>query len=368
MQWNWQQADWPHFRYDKTKLEEFEVKFLKSEGILLGAFRHLNEDEKTALKIEIISNEAVMTSEIEGEYLNRDSVQSSIRRQFGLSSEKSSPSPAEQGIAEMMVHLYNTFNAPLTHETLFGWHRMLTAGRRDLTNIGSYRTHAEPMQVVSGYIGKVKVHFEAPPSQSVPSEMDQFMGWFKDTDSEGDHPLSALIRAGIAHLYFVCIHPFEDGNGRIGRAIAEKSLAQSLGEPTLIALSNTILNKRKEYYDALEAANKNNEITSWLIYFAKTVLDAQQYTQTYIDFLIAKTKLFDRLRDQLNDRQLKVLSRMFKEGPTGFKGGLSAENYLSITKTSRATATRDLAELVTLGALTQTGTLRHTRYHLKCSL
>ncbi len=365
MKWNWQRDDWPHFTYDKSQLEALEAQFLKSEGILLGAYKHLSEDDKDALKIEIISNEAIKTSEIEGEFLNRESVQSSIRRNFGLATDGRQSSPAEQGIAEMMVDLYQSFNEPLTHEKLFAWHRMITAGRSDLVDIGKYRAHQEPMQVISGYHGKINVHFEAPPSDQIPSEMDLFMAWFNGTAPGGVSPLPALTRCGIAHLYFICIHPFEDGNGRVGRGIAEKALAQTFGEPTLIALSAAILQKRKEYYNALEQANKDNEITRWLVYFANTIMEAQAYSNVYIEFLIGKTKLYDRLRDRLNERQNKVLARIFKEGPTGFKGGLSAENYITITKTSRATATRDLNELVEMEALTKTGERKHTRYYLK---
>jgi Fic family protein len=163
----------------------------------------------------------------------------------------------------------------------------------------------------------------------------------------------------------VCIHPFEDGNGRIGRALAEKSLAQNLGQPSLIALAYTIERKHKDYYAALERNNKETQITNWLTYFANTILDAQSTTIRRVDFYVAKAKLYQRLRGKMNERQEKVIARMFKEGVEGFKGGLSAENYLGISKTSRATATRDLQDLVEKGALTKTGELRHTRYHLK---
>jgi len=198
--------------------------------------------------------------------------------------------------------------------------------------------------------------------------MDAFMAWFAKTAPGGEEPLTPLTRAGIAHLYVVCIHPFEDGNGRIGRAIAEKSLSECLGEPTLIALSQTIEKNRKAYYDALENNNKENEITDWLVYFARTVLDAQDYSLDMIDFLIKKTKLFDRAKDKLNERQKKVVERMFREGMNGFKGGLSAENYISITGTSRATATRDLQSLVEKSVLLKTGELKSTRYHLNIKL
>jgi Fic family protein len=266
-----------------------------------------------------------------------------------------------------MVDLYRGFATPLTDKTMFDWHTMLLSGDRSIKVIGGYRTHAEPMQVVSGPILKRTVHFEAPPSSRVPNEMKRFITWFNDTAPGGKRPLSALARAGIAHLYFVCIHPFEDGNGRIGRALAEKSLAQYLGQPSLIALAYTIERKRKDYYAALERHNKENAIAGWLEYFSDTVLEAQNNTIKRVDFYLAKAKFYDRLRGQLNERQGKVIARMLGEGVDGFKGGLSAENYISISKTSRATATRDLQDLVEKGALTRTGELRHTRYHLKLS-
>jgi len=201
----------------------------------------------------------------------------------------------------------------------------------------------------------------------MPAEMKRFNAWFNDTAPGGKHPLPALTRAGIAHLWFVCIHPFEDGNGRVGRAIAEKSLAQNLGQPSLIALAYTIERKRKDYYKALEDNNKELEIDGWLKYFAQTILEAQNNTIKRVDFYVAKAKFYEKFRGQFNERQDRVVARMFKEGIDGFKGGLSAENYISISHTSRATATRDLQDLVEKGALTKTGELRHTRYYLNLS-
>jgi Fic family protein len=188
--------------------------------------------------------------------------------------------------------------------------------------------------------------------------------WFNHTVPGGSGSLPALTRAGIAHLYFESIHPFEDGNGRIGRAIAEKALAQSFGQPTLIALAATILFRRKAYYAALEAANKGNEVTDWLSWFAGIAIEAQRRTTVRAEFLIEKTRLLDRLRELLNARQEKALLRILREGPEGFKGGLSAGNYVTITGASPATATRDLADLVGKGALLRVGERRHTRYHI----
>jgi len=364
MRWNWQQSGWPAFAYDSAALEPLERQFLLRSGEFIGACKHISSDDKDLLKIELLSDEAVKTSEIEGEILNRASVQSSIIHQLGLGPDKPRIPPAERGMAEMMVDLYRTFASPLTGKAMFRWHAMLLTGNRDIAVIGGYRRHGAPMQVVSGPLHKRKVHFEAPPSHRVPEEMKAFVAWFNDTAPKGKQPLAALTRAGIAHLYFVCIHPFEDGNGRIGRAIAEKVLAQNLGQPSLIALAYMIKRKRKNYYAALERNNKTNEITDWLTYFANTILEAQANTIKRLDFYLAKAKFYERMRGQLNERQEKVIARMFREGIDGFKGGLSAENYISIARASRATATRDLQDLVAKGALARTGERRHTRYHL----
>ena len=362
--WNWQQADWPHFRYNSSKLDALEAEFLRQAGVFIGAVKHVTDEDRQQLNIELIRDEALNTSEIEGEILNRDSLQSSIRRHFGLVTDNRKIPPAEQGIAQMMVELHRQFDKTLSNDLLCHWHGMLMNGRRDISDVGRYRSHDSPMQVVSGPIHEPKVHFEAPPSKSIPEEMKCFIQWFSRTAPIGNSPLPILTRTGIAHLYFVCIHPFEDGNGRIGRAIAEKAVSEGLGQPTLTALSETIIRARKSYYDMLERSNKDNEITDWLVYFAQTLIAAQARAQSMLDFIIAKTKFYDQHRGQFNERQEKVVARLMREGPDGFKGGLSAEKYISITGTSRATATRDLQDLVAVKALIRTGSLKSTRYHL----
>ena len=364
MIWNWQLTDWPHFTYDRKALDGLEAQFLRLAGESLCAFKHVSEEDKNRLKVELISEEALQTSKIEGEILDSDSLQSSIGRQFGIQTDNRRIPPAEQGVAAMMVDLYKSFDAPLSHDTLFEWHSMLMNGRRDLRTIGAYRTQADPMQVVSGAMHDPTVHFEAPPAARMAKEMEAFIQFFEQSQEGEPQFLPALARAGIAHLYFVSLHPFEDGNGRMGRAIAEKSLAQSLGHPTLIALSHTIERNRKAYYEKLERYNKDIEITGWLVYFAETILEAQDNTRKRIEFIIEKTKLYDRLRGKLNERQEKVLERMFREGIDGFKGGLRADNYISIAGAPRTTVTRDLNNLVAKGALTRTGQLKYTRYHL----
>jgi Fic family protein len=368
MTWNWQQPEWPDFTWNRDRLAAAEKEFLLGSGVFLGAVKHLGDEDRNQLTVEAMSTEALTTSEIEGEILDRASVQSSIQRQLGLKADKRKVGAAEQGISEMMIHLYKSFSNPLTDDTLFAWHGMLTSGRHDLKDIGRYRTGNEPMQVISGPVGAPKIHFEAPPSSRVPKEMTRFVAWFNRTAPGGKDPLPALTRAGMSHLYFECIHPFEDGNGRIGRALAEKALAQSVGQPSLIALAATILARRARYYDALEDANKANEITPWLAWFAGTTIEAQRRTLALTEFLIDKTQLFDRLRAEINERQKKALLRMFEEGPEGFKGGMSAGKYATITGASPATTTRDLTDLVEKGVFVREGELRHARYLLTVPL
>lgn len=368
MTWNWQSLDWPNFRWDRSRIAAAENQYLVGSGVAIGTVKHLSEDDHKQIQVELLSGEAVTTSAIEGEVLNRASVQSSILRQFGLASpDKRRIMPAEQGIAEMMVDLYRSFSRPLSEAMLFDWHRMVTAGRRDLADIGQFRTSREPMQIISGPIGDPTVHFEAPPSKQVQTEMKRFIAWFNRTASDGKEPLPTVTRAGIAHLYFESIHPFEDGNGRIGRAIAEKALMQSFDQPVLVSLATTILAHQKSYYSALERANQQIEITDWLVWFAEIALEAQRQSIAQVEFIIAKTKMLDRLSGQINERQGKALLRMFREGPEGFKGGLSAGNYSTITGASPATTTRDLADLVEKGALIRTGERKHARYTLNLS-
>lgn len=367
MIWNWQQENWPNFSWDERKLVTIEAAFIEGAGVTIGASKHLGAADRQSLSIEILTHEAVDTSAIEGEHLDRGSVQSSIQRQLGVAADHRRVTPTEAGIAEMMVDLYRHLAAPLSEETIMGWHRQLMTGRTDLTDIGRYRTDTEPMQIISGAIYAPKVHYEAPPSKQVPDEMARFLDWFARTAPRGDNPLPAVTRAGVAHLWFESIHPFEDGNGRVGRAIGEKALAQGLSAPVITGMAGTLLKHRKAYYAGLEQASQSLEITDWLIWFAETAVEAQQRTLAQIELILAKARLFARLRGQLNARQEKALLRVFAEGPDGFRGGLSAANYMAITGTPPATATRDLTALVEMGALARTGERKSTRYYLHTS-
>jgi len=244
---------------------------------------------------------------------------------------------------------------------LLYWHRILLANSTKI-KAGVWRKHKAPMQVVSGTIGKEKVHFEAPPSKQVPQEMEHFIHWFNSTAPGGDKEIKkAPVRSAIAHLYFESIHPFEDGNGRIGRAIAEKALSQTIGRPVMLSLSQVIEADKKSYYKALEKAQRKNEITEWLQYFTGIVYEAQIAANKLISFTLQKSMFINQYKTLLNERQLKVVLKML-ESPKGFEGGMSAKKYISITKTSKATATRDLQQLLELGALILKGGGRSTHY------
>jgi Fic family protein len=362
--WNWQQKDWPDWKFDSSRMQKLEASFLLGSGLLQGVWKHIAIGDREQVRIDLLSEEAIKTSAIEGEFLDRSSVQSSVMRQFGLVSDRRL-GLAESGIAELLVACYHDFADDLTDKKLFGWQQLVCRGRRDLESVGVYRIHPNPMQVISGPLQKPKIHFEAPSSQNVLDEMARFLEWYRITKPGGRTALPALTRAGLAHLYFVSIHPFEDGNGRLARALSEVALAQALGAPSLIALSNQIEKNSRAYYLALENNNKAMDVTEWLLWFGNIVLAAQAHSTATIEHLIFKTQLFDRLRGQLNARQEKVLIRLFDAGPEGFTGGLSAKNYTTITNTTPATARRDLVDLVNKRALNRTGERKGTRYWLQ---
>ncbi len=365
--WNWKHKNWANFTYDKDKLEGLELELASLTGIIVGILKSFDKYGNERFLVDLMSDEALKTSEIEGELLNRDSVQSSIQKNLGFKVAESSVrkvTPAEYGIAEMMVDLYKNFDTKLTDESLFEWHKMLTNGRRDLTNIGCYRTHKEPMQIVSGSFNRPNVHYEAPPSSEMQKEMSSFINWFNENHFDNSTKLTPIVKAGITHFYFVTIHPFEDGNGRIARALTEKSLGLSLGKPSYTSLSKTINENKKIYYATLEDHNTTLDLTDWLVYFGNLLIQSHKNTIELLEFTIAKTHFFDKYKSVLNERQIKVIQRVFKEGNKGFDGGLSAKNYKTISGTSDATTTRDLKDLVDKGIFTKTGQLKGTRYFM----
>ncbi|MFK7834248.1 MAG: Fic family protein [Winogradskyella sp.] len=362
--YNWQLKDWPQFKYDNTQLEERLYTFAEKSGRIRGALKAISQQDQLQATIDILVTEALKTSEIEGDYLSREDVMSSIKNNLGFPVDKKIKDQNAKGMANLITDVQNTYSDRLTEPKLFDWHKMIFPETKGIT-VGQWRTHEEPMQVVSGRIDQPTVHFEAPPSQQVPFEMTHFIKWFNATAPKSTKAIiHAPIRSAISHLYFETIHPFEDGNGRIGRAIAEKAISQTVGYPVLLSLSAAIDAKRNHYYDALKEAQRSNEITPWLNYFIDIILNAQDASEALIDFTLKKTKLFDRYLNQLNARQLKAIKRMLREGSKGFEGGMTAKKYMRITQTSKPTATRDLQKLLSLGVFKVDGDGRSTSYQL----
>ena len=360
MVYNWQRDDWPDFRFDLHEaIRELLIQIALHAGNSSGLLEGLPEDMETEAVLELMISEAIETSEIEGESLQHADVMSSIKNHLGLAVPTLPVrDQAAEGVGRMTVRVRKEFQSPLNEGMLFEWHKLLMEGRG--IPVGQWREGDDPMQVVSGRIDKPTVHFQAPPSAQVPHEMKRFIRWFNDSEKA----LAGPVRSAVAHLYFESIHPFEDGNGRIGRAVSEKALSQGLGHPALLSLSKTIVADKKAYYDALKSAQKHNEITGWIEYFVKTVLQAQINAEEDIRFVLKKAKFLGRFESRFNPRQKKAVDRMFKAGSSGFEGGMNARKYVSITKTSKATATRDLQALVAMGALRPSGGGRSTSYHL----
>lgn len=365
MAYNWQLPDWPRFTYDTSSADDLLFDYARRMGRISGILESLPTDLRTETLLEIIVSEALKTSEIEGEYLSRKDVMSSVKRNLGISVDSTHVADKRaEGVAELMVTVRRHFSAPLSEEMLFEWHSMLLRGSAGI-NVGLWRTHKEPMQVISGAMGKEKVHFEAPPSERIPGEMERFIAWFNETAPGASREIrNPPVRSAIAHVYFESIHPFEDGNGRIGRALSEKALSQGAGVPVLLSLSRVIEEKKNTYYTALQEAQRSNDLTRWIAYFVKVIVEAQSYAEMLINFTLDKTRFFDRFHTQLNARQMKVVRRMMEEVPGGFEGGMTAKKYMAIAKTSKATATRDLQELLEKKALVVTGGGRSTRYEL----
>jgi Fic family protein len=366
LRYNWEYRHWPKFTYSVNSLEKLFLQISRNEGKYEGIVNMLPKDIKADTVIDFMVTEAIKSSEIEGEYYSRKDVLSSIKKNLGIHQKPFALSNKNaEGISKIMVDVRNTFHKPLSKTKLFEWHKMLFNTKTTI-EVGKWRTHSEPMQIVSGAIGKQKVHFEAPPSKLLEKEMKQYIRWFNDTAPNGKNSITnSSVRAALAHLYFESIHPFEDGNGRIGRALSEKVLSQGMQKPVLLSLSATIEKNKKEYYKQLQKGQRSLNVTNWINYFATTILEAQVYTEKQIQFKVNKASFFDAYKAKLNARQLKAIKKMLDEGADGFKGGMNATKYKSITKTSKATATRDLQELVELGILVSVGGGRSTSYGLK---
>ena len=356
MQYIWQNPDWPNFTYSLNEVQATLYLYAKAASELAGGFKQISKEDQTDALIDIIVAEAIKTSEIEGEHYTQDDVRSSLRNQLGLSRtiEKVQDVRADS-IARLMLRARETFSEDLAIEEFFHWHSLLMkhalSGERMV--FGKWRDGPEPMQIISGPLGRERVHYEAPPSSAVTAEMQAFIGWFNKTTSTSDGlKMAGPVRAAISHLYFEVIHPFEDGNGRIGRAIAEKALSQDLGRPVLLSLSSEIAKNSNLYYDNLSKASRGGvDITEWVNYFVRLIYNAQLSAQLIIEFILFKSRFWRQFSDAVSRRQEKVLLRMFAEGVKGFEGGINAKKYMNITGCSKATATRDLTDLLNKGCL-----------------
>jgi Fic family protein len=327
-------------------------------GELKGILSALPKDISTETIVQIMVTEAIKTSEIEGEIINRIDVMSSIRKNLGLHISQEPKDKNAIGLSLLLIDVRNTYKQPLTESKILEWHKLLMGNNKTI-HAGQWRKGNAPMQVISGSASNPKIHYEAPPSKTISKEMKRFIEWYNTSEIS-----SPIIKAAVAHLYFESIHPFEDGNGRIGRAIAEKALSQGFDNPIMFSISKSIEENRSNYYKELQLAQQKLEITKWIEWFASIIIFAQDDAEKTIQFTIKKMKFFDKYDKILNDRQKKVINRILEEGVNGFKGGMNAKKYISITDTSKATATRDLQELAAMNVFVIKGLGRSTSYEL----
>ena len=368
MRWIWQQSDWPDFRYDKHALEHRELEFRLNSERLAGSFDALPMTSQEDATIDLMLSEAIKTSAIEGEELDRESVRSSLLSLITSDTLPDNPDQKAAGAALLLVDVRKNWKASLTHDLLGKWQSMAIPEQRYTPILrGAYRNDPSPMQIVSGPYGREKVHFEAPPAARVPDEMVKLIEWYNQTSPlSGNKTIPGIARAGIAHLWFEVIHPLDDGNGRVGRAIADHALSQSLGYPTTACLATAIEGDKKSYYLQLEKASCGSmDVNVWLDYFADTIIKAQEIAREEVDFVLAKTRFYEAYGDQLNERQARMVSRVFAEGRRGFEGGITTRKYEAITKCPNRTASRDLSDLVAKGIIIPLpGGGRTTRYEL----
>lgn len=358
--WIWKNEKWPQFHWSGAAINPLLREVRNKLGLLLGMTSASAFDGSLdSQALDTLLANIVASSAIENERLNAESVRSSLAKRFGISSERTYPvSESSEGLAEMLFDALSRdgIERPLTKERLFRWHECLFPGCDDLI-IGSRVSPGklrgpEVMQVVSGRIDRPVVHFEAPPRDGLEKQLDEFLVWFEESRSEQEQ--DPLLRAGIAHLWFVTLHPFDDGNGRLTRMLTDLALAQADHHVVrLYAMSVSILDKREEYYSALKKAQRGTtDITSWLEWFYTTLLHTLDDAQKKVSITISKAEFWLKNRSlSLRPEQLKVLNRMLDGGEKGFEGGISASQYQSVAKVSKATATRHLAELLENGCL-----------------
>jgi Fic family protein len=338
---------WPFFNWDAEPLTELLAAVRHRQGRLLGRMEHIGLKLRAEAALRSLTEEVVKSSEIEGETLNRDQVRSSLARRLGVEIGALTPADRDvEGVVDMIVDATENYEEPLTDERLFGWHAALfPTGRSGLKKItvGAWRTEeAGPMHVVSGPVGREHIHFEAPAAPSLDSEMKTFLEWFND----GDDAYDPVLKAAIAHLWFVTIHPFEDGNGRIARAIADQQLARSehCGQ-RFYSMSAQIRLERNAYYDILEETQKGDlNITPWLRWFLGCLDRAIAGAETILGSVFLKARFWEiHAGESFNDRQRKVINRLLDGG---FEGKLTSTKWAALAKTSQDTASRDIEDLL----------------------
>ena len=363
--WIHEHQNWPNFTWNIEKLSSRLVDIRYRQGRLLGRLESLGFELKLEASLRTLTNDIVKSSAIEGENLNPKEVRSSIARRLGIDIAGLIPSSRDvEGIVEMMLDATQKYNLPLTKDRLFGWHAALfPSGRSGMYKItvGDWRSiHSGPMRVISGPIGKEKVHFEAPDSDRLDKEMQAFLAWFAKYDDS-----DPVIRAGIAHLWFVTIHPFEDGNGRIARAIGDMALARAdETKNRFYSLSSQIEADRKNYYEQLEKQQRSTpDITGWLTWFLDCLDRAIDNSETTLSNVLYKARLWDTINQEpINNRQRLIINRMLEDG---FKGFMNTSKYAKMAKCSNDTALRDIQELKTRGVFIQNpGGGRSTSYRL----
>jgi len=368
----WQSASWPKFKIDYESLLPKLSRCNALQGQLVQQVTSLGIDLELGAQLESLTQETVKTAEIEGEHYNQDAVRSSIARRLGLpTAGLPSPPRSVDGLVDILLDATDTNSPDLSLERLKAWQAALfPTGRSGLRaiEVGKWRTEA--MQIVSGRAGKEKIHYEAPPADQVVDEMQRFLEWWKKgyPDQNNTDP---IIRAGIAHYWFVAIHPFADGNGRIARALSDMALAQSDGAAKrCYSLSSTIMEKRDGYYSVLEnTSNGQGDITEWLAWFLDCIELSLKRSKATIEEVLGLTHFWHHISDiSLNDRQIKVVKRLLAAGEGKFEGGLTAKKYQGMVKGSRATLTRDLADLVDKKILILTGERKAARYSLDWEL
>lgn len=365
MEYIWQSETFPKFLFDKQVIIPIIQKFAQDLGEVNGLLMGFSKENKQDLFAEIMLSEALKTSEIEGEYFSREDVMSSLKANLGIKDyHENNRNKKANAIAHLMIEVQNSFQKTLSKEMLLHWHQILMENESRIT-AGQFRTGTDKMQVVSGKFGDFTIHYEAPPSEDLPMMVKQFIIWYDEFEGKDLGKIGeGIILSAIAHLYFETLHPFEDGNGRIGRALAEKALAEKIETPIFISISKSIQKDKSRYYEELKLAQRNLEIDSWMLYFCSILQDALFDSKQMAIFTLKKTLFFDKFKNQINERERKALNKMMEMGENTFIGGMSAKKYVSINKTSKATATRDLQHLSEIGALLKMGGGRSISYEL----